>query len=351
MRCGWAGSWRERRDRRVDAALLRGRRVGGHDRSRDAVPPAAVRLPVDPALPIDGGGRPKQLVPRGAMVAVASALGFFVVPALALVPPTVVWARFRMAATRRRRVREREIAELLPDAVDLLLLCTEAGWSLPVAHPQVAARLPATLGAALRAADAVANRGQPRSEALVEALSPLGDRARSLGHVLADHLHYGVALAPGLERLGSELRLDRRRRAELEARRVPVRLLGPLVVCILPHSHSSPSCRCWRPRFGRFPPDAPSGADSGAAAPRSTSPTEAPSCCTPLSPCRSSPCQPLTGSERTWLATTANPQPSTRSCCLGPPPSALLLAAWATKSDKITKLLNSVLDRVLSQVS
>jgi hypothetical protein len=36
---------------------------------------------------------------------------------------------------------------------------------------------------------------------------------------------------------------------------------------------------------------------------------------------------------------------------LGAAGVALLLVAWATKSDKVTKLLNSVLDRVLSQVS
>lgn len=36
---------------------------------------------------------------------------------------------------------------------------------------------------------------------------------------------------------------------------------------------------------------------------------------------------------------------------LGAAGVALLLVAWATKSDKITKLLNSVIDRVLSQVS
>lgn len=36
---------------------------------------------------------------------------------------------------------------------------------------------------------------------------------------------------------------------------------------------------------------------------------------------------------------------------LGAAGVALLLAAWATKSDRITRLLNSVLDRVLSQVS
>ncbi len=36
---------------------------------------------------------------------------------------------------------------------------------------------------------------------------------------------------------------------------------------------------------------------------------------------------------------------------LGAAGVALLLAAWATKSDRITRLLNSVLDRVLAQVS
>ena len=36
---------------------------------------------------------------------------------------------------------------------------------------------------------------------------------------------------------------------------------------------------------------------------------------------------------------------------LGAAGVALLLVAWATKTDKITRLLNSVIDRVLSQVS
>lgn len=36
---------------------------------------------------------------------------------------------------------------------------------------------------------------------------------------------------------------------------------------------------------------------------------------------------------------------------LGAAGVALLLVAWATKTDKVTRLLNSVIDRVLSQVS
>lgn len=164
----------------------------------------------------------------------ASVLGFVVAPPFALLPPAVVWGRRRMAVTRRQRVEARAVASCLPDAVDLLLLCTSAGWSIPIAHRRVADRLPWPLGPALHAAAEAAERGHPRAEAIVEALTPLGDRARALADVLADHLRYGVPLGPGLERLGLEVRLDRRRRAELDARRVPVRLLAPLVLCTLP---------------------------------------------------------------------------------------------------------------------
>ena len=36
---------------------------------------------------------------------------------------------------------------------------------------------------------------------------------------------------------------------------------------------------------------------------------------------------------------------------LGAAGVALLLVAWATKTDKVTRLLNSVVDRILAQVS
>ena len=76
--------------------------------------------------------------------------------------------------------------------------------------------------------------GRARADALGDQLAPLGERAHALADVLRDHLRYGVPLLPALERTSLELRLDRRRAAEVEARRVPVRLLFPLVTCVLP---------------------------------------------------------------------------------------------------------------------
>lgn len=182
------------------------------------------------------GWRPAVPSPRRRRFAaiVVVALVTAVTPPLGLLVPLAWWTRRRIRAQRALRTRSRQVRAALPDLVDLFVLAASAGLSLPVAHPLVAAHTPAPVGPALADAHQAAERGRPRADAMLEALAPLGDRAHALAHVLVDHLRYGVPLLPGLERAGLELRLDRRRQAELDARRVPVRLLGPLVACVLP---------------------------------------------------------------------------------------------------------------------
>lgn len=155
-------------------------------------------------------------------------------PLLAVLVPVGAVARTLLLERRALEDRRRAVRQSLPDAVDLLLLGATAGLGLALTHREVAARLGGPIGAALEVAQGQADRGRPRADALVAALAPHGERAAGLGHVLADHLRYGTPLVPELERLGLELRLDRRRAAEEEARKVPVRLLAPLVTCTLP---------------------------------------------------------------------------------------------------------------------
>lgn len=187
----------------------------------------AIPSPTDPA-------RSRLRTLLALAVAVTLVAVAFAAPALLLSVVVVGWLRGRSTSARRRRDERRAVIVALPDAVDLLLLCTSAGWSLPLSHRATSALVPAPLGAALWAAAEEADGGRPRADALLHALSALGDRALGLAQVLADHLRYGSPLAPALERLGAELRLDRRRQAEEDARRIPVRLLAPLVICVLP---------------------------------------------------------------------------------------------------------------------
>jgi tight adherence protein C len=144
----------------------------------------------------------------------------------------VAWRRQRRA-TRARSDRA-VLVRSLPDAIDLLLLATEAGLPLPLAHPIVAARCPEPLAGALAEADDRSAAGAARADALVEALTPLGGGAAALGHVLADHLRYGTPLGPALEARRVDARTERRHAIEEAARQVPVRLLGPLLLCVLP---------------------------------------------------------------------------------------------------------------------
>ena len=142
----------------------------------------------------------------------------------------------RLALRRLRRAARPEHAVLdeLPDVIDLLLLAVGSGLNVHLAVRAVASRAPPVVGAALGDADRRAAHGVALADALEDTLVELGEVARPLVVALTSSLRYGTALVPALERVSAEARADRRRRAEEAARRVPVKLLFPLVACILP---------------------------------------------------------------------------------------------------------------------
>lgn len=130
--------------------------------------------------------------------------------------------------------REPHPAATLPEVVDLLAVAAAAG--LPVAGALAAAtpRCPEPWRAGLEQAAADARRGALLVDALAGLHHRLGPAASPLGGVLVDALADGDQLAPGLARLAADARDRRRRSAEERARRVPVRMLAPLVCCSLP---------------------------------------------------------------------------------------------------------------------
>lgn len=219
------GAWTRRP---ISARRAEDRRRG--DRRHHPLDSLTIKLCQAARCPVPDPARRRRLRRLTALTTAA----LWLAPPLGLIVPCCAWLVSRYDVARSRRRLDRAVVDALPDAVDLLLLATSAGRSLPIAHPLVASRLPAPLGPALQLAAAEAAGGRPRADALVDALAPYGARAAALGHALGDHLRYGVPLLPTLERMGMEVRLDRRRLAEERARRVPVRLLGPLVICVLP---------------------------------------------------------------------------------------------------------------------
>lgn len=161
---------------------------------------------------------------------------------LELIPPRSVSRSRRLGAwrapfwrARRRRAGERAaVARALPEAVDLFAVAVGAGLTVPLAVAAVAERVDGVFGAALRRSAAAIAAGQRCADALDDAADDLGPDARPLLDALRASEHYGAPLADALVRISAEVRADRRRRAEEAARRVPVKLLFPLVLCVLP---------------------------------------------------------------------------------------------------------------------
>jgi tight adherence protein C len=138
------------------------------------------------------------------------------------------------ARVRERRAVERAVAHELPEVIELLRVCTEGGLSVRMAVEAVVAVAPGGISGAMAAAARAASAGASFADALEECTQPLGPAARPIVSALAASERYGVPLVPTLERLGADARADERRRGEAHARKVPVRLLFPLVLCILP---------------------------------------------------------------------------------------------------------------------
>lgn len=161
-----------------------------------------------------------------AMVAAAGPLG------LVLVAATVGG----LAHRRRQATRSQQIAlhRSIPDTVDLLALAIDGGMTVALAVRAVARAGPGPLAAALGRAAAEADRGERLADALDRVPGWLGESTRPLVVALASAERYGGPVLPALQRLATDARADNRRRAEEEARRMPVVLLFPLVACILP---------------------------------------------------------------------------------------------------------------------
>ena len=178
--------------------------------------------------PAAGQGR------QAGTVVVVVALTLAVVPVAALPAGLIAGALPVLRARRQRRRYVSAIVADLPDVVDLLVLAVGSGLGVRVAVAAVARRAPGPLGAELDRAGQEADLGRRLADALDDIPDRAGGATRPLVAALVASERYGAPLGPGLERLALEVRADRRRRAEEAARKVPVKLLFPLVSCTLP---------------------------------------------------------------------------------------------------------------------
>lgn len=137
-----------------------------------------------------------------------------------------------------RRRHAKALSRGLPDALDLLVVCTEAGLGLESAMDQVAREMRASNPPI---AVAFANfldelRVLPtRREAFINFGRRSGvEGIRRMATVLAQTLQLGTPLGQALRSMAGELRRERMIKLEEKAVRLPGLLVFPLIFCILP---------------------------------------------------------------------------------------------------------------------
>ena len=131
--------------------------------------------------------------------------------------------------------RQAKIQVALPDALDMLTVCVEAGLGFDAALAQVARNTNGPLAAEFARALQEMQIGKSRSQAL----RAMADRttvpeARAFVSALVQAGDLGIPVARVLREQSKEMRVRRRQRAEGKAQQVPVKITFPLILCIFP---------------------------------------------------------------------------------------------------------------------
>jgi tight adherence protein C len=140
--------------------------------------------------------------------------------------------------SRRTAQRQKLIQNGLPDALDLFIVCIEAGSSLDQAilksSDELAISHPA-LAEELRLVTTEIRSGKPRLEAFKNfAARTKVDDVRALTAMLIQTDRFGTSIAQALRTHAETSRIQRRQRAEERAGKIGVKLVFPLVFCLFP---------------------------------------------------------------------------------------------------------------------
>jgi tight adherence protein C len=170
----------------------------------------------------------------GIVVAVS---GFTSLPLLIGVPAFGFFIP-RFLLKRSVRERQRRIRIGLPDALDLTVICVEAGLALDQAMMRVGEDLQHShpeLSAEFHLFNLETRAGKPRVEALKNLAARTGvDDVRALVATLIQTDRFGTSVAQALRVHSDSLRTERRQRAEEQAAKTTVKMIIPLVLFVLP---------------------------------------------------------------------------------------------------------------------
>jgi tight adherence protein C len=139
-----------------------------------------------------------------------------------------------MLSSRINR-RQKEIRKAMPDALDLLTICVEAGLGFDAAMSRVSEKWENELSLAFARVIREIQLGKVRREALKDMADRLGiPEMTSFVAAIIQSEQLGVSLAKVLRIQADQMRVKRRQRAEEEAHKAPIKMIIPMALLIFP---------------------------------------------------------------------------------------------------------------------
>jgi tight adherence protein C len=131
--------------------------------------------------------------------------------------------------------RQVKIQTQLPDAIDMLTICVEAGMGFDAAMAQVARNTTGPLAAEFARSLQEMQIGKSRSQALRAMVGRTSvPELRTFVSAVVQGSELGIPVAQVLREQAKEMRVRRRQRAEGRAQQVPVKITFPLILCLFP---------------------------------------------------------------------------------------------------------------------
>jgi tight adherence protein C len=186
---------------------------------------------------------PRLVAAKLVLAVVAAGMGLLIVRGgpsaltvgVAVVVTVVAYFLPELLLYSRGQERKAAISLELADTLDQMTIAVEAGLGFESAMARAGANGKGPLAEELvRTLQDIAV-GQPRREAYLALAERTGvqDLARFIRAVVQADA-YGVSIADVLRTQAQEMRLKRRQRAEEKAMQIPVKVIFPLILCILP---------------------------------------------------------------------------------------------------------------------
>jgi len=176
----------------------------------------------------------------GGLVALVFSVGTLTWPASRVLLVTIAFAGLgfyfpQLWLSSKITRRQKEIRKAMPDALDLLTICVEAGLGFDAAMSKVSEKWQTELSLAFARAIREMQLGKMRREALRDMADRIGlsEMTSFVAAVIQSEM-LGVSMSKVLRIQSDQMRIKRRQLAEEEAHKAPIKMLIPMGLLIFP---------------------------------------------------------------------------------------------------------------------